>query len=301
MKKGTWLILLTAIISGVSIFLNAFGVKGINPFVFTGAKNLVVEIFLFSIILLAKDFNSLKKLSLKDWRNLGIVGLIGGSIPFLLFFKGLTLTSPAQSSFIHKTMIIWVALLALFLLKERLNSKVIFGSIFLLAGNFLLLKLTGFDLSLGLALIFIATLFWAGEIIFSKYLLKNLSGNIVAFGRMFFGSIFIMIFLLATNQFSIAFTLSVAQISWIAITSLLLLGYVITFYNGLKTVKASTAVAILALGSVITSLLNLIFLDKAITIVQTIGLISLILGVITFVVSKENLKKIYSSFSTAKA
>lgn len=301
MRKGILLVLLTAIISGVSIFFNAFGVKGINPYLFTGAKNLIVGIFLLSTILLLGNFKELKTLKLKDWRNLSLIGLIGGSIPFLLFFKGLQLVTPAQGSFVHKTMIIWVVLLSIFLLKEKLDKKIVIGASLLLVGNFLLLKLTSFEFTIGIAMIFIATLFWSSEIILSKKILEKLSGNIVAFGRMFFGSLFILLFLFATNQLSLVATITSSQLVWIGLTSAFLIGYVMTFYNGLKTVKASTAVAVLSLGAVITTLLNIVFLDKIITLSQVLGIILLLVGVITFSISTQTLKKIYSNFSTAKA
>ena len=104
MKKGFLLVLLTAIISGVSIFLNSFGVKGINPFIFTGMKNFIVGMLLLSIILSFKYFNELKNLKRKDWQDLILIGFIGGSIPFLLFFKGLQLINGVQAAFVHKTM-----------------------------------------------------------------------------------------------------------------------------------------------------------------------------------------------------
>lgn len=298
MKKGLWLVLFTAIISGVSIFMNAFGVKGINPYIFTGAKNLVVGILLFSIIILYSNFKDIKKLKAKDWRNLSLIGLIGGSIPFLLFFKGLQMATPAQGSFVHKTMIVWVVVLSLLFLKEKVNSKIIIGAVSLLIGNFLLLKLVSFELTTGIILIFAATLFWASEIIISKKILKTLSGNIVAFGRMFFGSLFILLFLLATNQASLIFTINTTQFIWILITSAFLLGYVMTFYNGLKTVNATTAVAILSIGSVITTLLNLVFLDKLVTLSQVFGMVFLVAGVLAF--NFDSLKNIHSSISTAK-
>jgi drug/metabolite transporter (DMT)-like permease len=298
MKKGLMLVLLTAIISGVSIFLNAFGVKGINPYIFTGAKNVLVAVFLFSIILMFKDFKELKSLKIKDWASLSLIGLIGGSIPFLLFFKGLTMMNPAQGSFVHKTMVLWVVILSVVFLKEKLNKQIVFGAIALLAGNFMLLKLTSFEFSIGTVLIFVATLFWATEITLSKYILKNLSSNIVAFGRMFFGSIFILLFLGFTNQLNLVATLNFTQFGWIAITSVLLLGYVFTFYNGLKHVNASTAVAILSLGSVITTLLKLVFLDKMVVPVQIIGMALIVSGVLFFSINLE--KKLHSNFSTAK-
>ncbi|MBU0666281.1 MAG: DMT family transporter [Nanoarchaeota archaeon] len=278
MKKGIGLVFGTAIISGISVFLNAFGVKDINPFLFTGAKNFLVAICLLSTLILFKNFSSLKKLNIKQWTNLVFIGLIGGSIPFLLFFKGLQLISPAQGSFIHKTMILWVGILALIFLKEKINVKLIVGLIILLAGNFLLLKITSFDLTTGALLVFAATIFWSVEIILSKKLLKNTSGNVLAFGRMFFGSIFIFLYLLFTNQLSGMMSLTTPQLGWIVLTSIFLFVYVTTFYNGLKYIKASTAIAILSLGAVITTILNIIFLDKILMLHQFIGLTSIVVG-----------------------
>ncbi|MBT4175080.1 EamA family transporter, partial [archaeon] len=94
-KRGILLVLLTAIISGFSIFINKLGVQGIDPYIFTFLKNTLVAVFLFSIIILAYQYKKLKQLKLKQWFQLALVGLLGGSIPFLLFFKGLTLTSGA--------------------------------------------------------------------------------------------------------------------------------------------------------------------------------------------------------------
>ena len=51
-------------------------------------------------------------------RSLG-VGVIGGSVPFVLFFEGLARAEATQASFIQKTLVIWVALLAVPLLRER--------------------------------------------------------------------------------------------------------------------------------------------------------------------------------------
>ncbi|MBU2635458.1 EamA family transporter, partial [Patescibacteria group bacterium] len=112
MKKGYLLVFLTAIISGFSIFINRFGVSIINPYIFTFLKNASVAVFLLSILLLFKDWKVLKKIKKKQWVLLILIGLIGGSIPFLLFFKGLSITTAANGAFLHKTMFIYVALLA---------------------------------------------------------------------------------------------------------------------------------------------------------------------------------------------
>lgn len=258
-ERGILLCLLTAFVSGFSIFINKFGVKGIDPFLFSGLKNILVTVFLLSLILGAKELESFKKLSKKDWLALFFIGLIGGSIPFLLFFKGLTLTSAPQAAFIHKNMFLLVAVLAPILLKEKLAKNFFLAACLLLLGNILLLnKAFPFSLNSGNILILGATFLWAWENIISKKTLQRLPVKIVAWGRMFFGSLLIMIFLGFSGKMELLTSLNINQLLWVLITSFFLLAYVVSWYSGLKHLRASTATSILALGAPITSILSIL-------------------------------------------
>lgn len=257
--KGLLLVLSTAVISGFAIFVNQFGVSVINPYIFTGLKNIAVAVLICCLLIAMKDWRLLKGLSRKYWGLLLTIGLVGGSIPFLLFFKGLTLTTGAQGAFIHKTMFIYVAVLAALFLKEKISKKLLFGGLLLLLGNAFLLKFIPHSLGKGDLLILLAVLFWAVENIISKYTLKELPSRIVIWGRMFFGSIFILIFLTITGQIHLVGGLNINQIAWVAITSIILLGYVTTWYGGLKYIPVSVATPILLLGAPITTLLSFIY------------------------------------------
>lgn len=259
MAKGYLLVFLTALISGFSIFINKFGLGFFkNPYLFTFLKNVTVAFFLSSFLILFKDRKNLLKLNKKQWFLLVLIGLLGGSLPFLLFFKGLSLTSSAEASFLHKTMFLGASLFAFLFLKEKIDKRFLLGAIILLFANSLLLKNFFFRTNYGNLLVFSATLFWAIENTISKYLLKDLKGREVAWGRMFFGSIFILIYLAFTHQLAPILTLSLKQINWVLITSVLLLGYVLTWYSGLKYVPLSQASAILLIGSPITTFLNFV-------------------------------------------
>ena len=48
-NKGFLLVLATAFISGLSIFINKFGVSVINPYIFTGLKNIIIALRLFYV------------------------------------------------------------------------------------------------------------------------------------------------------------------------------------------------------------------------------------------------------------
>jgi len=294
MKKGILLVLATAIISGFSIFINQFGVSVINPYVFTGLKNIVVALFICCLLLAMKDWRFLKSLSKKYWLLLVAIGLIGGSIPFLLFFKGLSLTTAVQGSFIHKTMFIYVMVFAILFLKERINKKLIFGSLLLLLGNAFLLKFIPHSLGTGDLLILLATLFWAIESVVSKHVLRELPARVVAWGRMFFGSIFILAFLAGSGQLFLIGILKISQISWVAITSVFLFGYVITWYAGLKHVPVSVATSILLLGAPITTLLTFIY-SGAISLMQIVGIVFALFGILIICLKRsfKHHKEIY--------
>jgi hypothetical protein len=56
-----------------------------------------------------------------QWAGLAAVAIVGGSVPFILFFEGLARVTSTDAAFIQKTLVIWVALLAVPLLRERIG------------------------------------------------------------------------------------------------------------------------------------------------------------------------------------
>ncbi len=278
-SKGITLVFGTAIISGFAIFLNSYGVKGFDPYLYTFLKNVLVALFLVGLLLGIKEFSGLKKLKRKDWFLLAIIGLVGGCIPFLLFFKGLSMTAAASGSFIHKTMFIYVAILAAAFLKEKIPNRFFIAGALLLMGNLYFLRFLPVSLQIGDLLILTATFFWAVENVISKYALRTLSPRIVAFGRMGIGSVFITLFLIFTGGFSAISTLTALHWQWVLISGIILFGYVTTWYTGLKYVKVSTATIILLLGSPITLLLTFIFQGQGFSVPQVIGTGLLVFGV----------------------
>ena len=261
-KKGLIFIFFTAIISGFSIFINKYGVSGIDAYIFTFLKNLMVLLAFSGFVLLAREWRQLIKLTKQQWLMLVVIGLVGGGAAFLLFFKGLSLTSAAQGSLIHKSMFIYTMVLAAIFLREKIKKEMLIGALLILAGNLIALKTLHLSLNRGDLYVFLATLLWAAENVISKYALKNISSKIVAWGRMFFGAILILVFLAANGQLSLIGHLSFEQTLWIEITSFVLFGYMITWYSGLRYVPVSVAAAILLLGSPITTFLTFVSSGK---------------------------------------
>ena len=290
-NKGLLLILSTAVISGISVFVNKFGVIIVNPYIFTGLKNIIVALLVVTWLLMMKDWKILKKLQKNQWLMLLGIGLIGGSVPFLLFFKGLSMTSGVQAAFIHKTMFIYIIALAAIFLKEKISKNFLIAGLGLFLANILILKIFPSSFGWGDLLILSATIFWALENVLSKYLLKDLSAQIVIWGRMFFGSFFIILFWLITGQAHLINSLNLEQFGWVMITSVFLFGYVATWYTGLKYIKVSEAAVVLLLASPITAFLSLIFLNEVLLINQFFAIILALLSILI----------IYSSYAKNKS
>jgi drug/metabolite transporter (DMT)-like permease len=277
-EKGIFLALLTAIISGISVFVNGFAVQGTDPFIFTTLKNVSVALLIGSLFLLFGWRKELATLSRRQWLTLAAVGAVGGSVPFLLFFWGLSLSSGAIGSFVYRLLFLFAAGIAVFALREKINRTFVIGGILALAGNVLLLK-GNLGFGFGELLVLLATVLWAVEFNISKALMKEVSPNAVAFGRMFFGSLIMLAFLAFTGKLWAVSSLGGDSLLWIGITSAFLLAYVLAWYPALRELPVSVATPVLALGGPITALLSLAFLGKAVAPLEAAGMLLVILGV----------------------
>lgn len=279
-NKGIYLVLTTAFISGLAVFLNKFAVTfWSDSSVFTTAKNLIVAVLLTSLIILMKKFYELKTLSPKDWWRLIVIGFIGGSVPFLLFFKGLTMASATNAAFIHKTLFIWVALLAVPFLKEKISKLQIFSLGLLVFGTYLFAGPLKIKFGSGEFLVFLAVIFWAVENIIAKITLRNVSPLTTAWGRMFFGSIFLIIYLGFSGELGQIFVFSGEKINWLLLSSAILFGYVITWYTALKSLPATVSTAILVIAAPITALLDSIFVTHYLKPTILISGLIIVLGI----------------------
>jgi drug/metabolite transporter (DMT)-like permease len=64
--------------------------------------------------------------------------------------------------------------------------------------------------------------------------------------------------------------------------------YVLTYYNGLKLIKVTTAAAILTLGAPITTILSWSFLGATVTINEAAGMLLIVTGIILIVRLSEH-------------
>ena len=259
---GLALAFATALISGVAVFANGYGVTafGSGGGVYTTAKNLVAALLLLFVggaaTFARSDEGFTRPRTRTQWVGLGMVAVIGGSVPFLLFFEGLARASSIQAAFIHKSLLIWVVLLAWPLLGERIGPLQIVAIGLLLAGQAALQGGVGeIGAGGGEMMILAATLLWSVEVIVAKRLLASLSSLTIGTARMALGCVVLLAYLAATGGIDDLLAVSATQWAWAALTGALLAAYVATWYLALARARAIDVTAVLVFGAVVTALL----------------------------------------------
>ncbi len=279
---GILLVLLTVFISGVSNFVNFYAVGvPMNSDAFVAVRNAAVAVMLLPLVFLVGRTAG-AKLARKDWLKLGTIGLIGGAIPFLLFFRGLQLagaSGAATATFGYRTLFLMAGVLGVVFLKEHLSPRLALAAALLLAGNVLLLSLTAPIWTDGTAYVLAATALWAGEYTLSKHALRTLPSGTVALGRMGFGGAFLMAYVALTGQLGTVAGFGALQWQWVAISAVLLVGFVMTWYAGLKTVDVSLASAMLVLAFPITWALGFLASKSTFGLPEAAGVAAIVLGV----------------------
>ena len=281
-ETGLLLVLLTAVISGVSTFINLYAVSGTNSDAFVTVRNGAVALILVPFALVTTYGMVRSPLSRRDWTRLVIIGIVGGGIPFLLFFHGLQVAAASgagiTASFLYRTLFLIAAVLGIVFLKERFNWRIALAAALLLGGNLLLLSFTTPIWANGDGYVFAATVLWAGEYTLSKQTLRTLPSQTVALGRMGFGAIFLFGYLAATAQFASIGTFTAGQWTWVAVSGILLTAFVLSWYAGLKRVDLSVATAVLVLGFPITWLLTVAVRGTPFTFLEIMGAVAIAAG-----------------------
>ncbi len=279
---GLLLVFLTAFVSGVSTFVNAYAVGGTNSDAFVTVRNLVVGAAFVPVALVSA--RSLRAAALRrvDWLRLGLIGLVGGAIPFLLFFHGLELATKAggavTASFAYRTLFLWATVFAVLYLRERFHWRIALGAGLLLGGSALLLSWNAPVWTDGTAYVLAATVLWAVEYTISKRALRDLPSATVMAGRMGFGGAFLAVYLALTAQWGVVAGFSGAQWAWVGISAAFLSAFVATWYTGLKRVDLGVATSVLVLGFPVTWLLGVMVQGRPLTLEAGLGALVVVAG-----------------------
>ena len=259
-KWGVGLAFVVALISGLSVFVNGFAVKQVpDAAVYTTLKNGVAAVILIALALLLVRRSEIRALDRRAWAGMTVIGVIGGSVPFLLFFSGLAIASAPSAAFIHKTLFVWVVLLAVPFLGERLGAFPLAAFGVLLVGQALATPPTGLSWGAGETMILAATLMWAIEVIVARRLLvRDVPSPVLGAARLGIGLVVLVGYLAVTGRLTIVAGLTATQWAWALGTGALLAAYVGTWLAALRRAEASVVASVLVIGAPITVVLQVV-------------------------------------------
>lgn len=276
---------LTALVSGIAVFVNGYGVRRFpDATTYTTAKNLIAAaglLALFAVAGRARADGSGRRRPETATERLGLaaVAVIGGSVPFVLFFEGLARANSTDAAFIHKTLVAWVAILAVVALRERLTAVHLVAIALILVGQAEVRGGVGWpDAASGELLIMVATWCWAVEVVIAKRLLATLSPWTVGVARMAGGAVVLVGWVLVSGRADDLFGLGAHQLGWALLTGSILTAYVASWHHALAAAPAVDVTSVLVFGAVITAFLNAGVKGVALS-PQALGLVLISVGV----------------------
>ena len=280
-RTGIALAGLAACLSGVAVFVNGYGVKQFpDATTYTTAKNMVAALLLvaaFAFVSRSSPVRAALPRSRRGWFALAAIAVVGGSIPFVLFFEGLARASSVDAAFLQKTLVVWVALLAVPLLGERVGPWHIAAIGLLVAGLALLTHdLTVLRPSVGELMVLAATLLWAVEIVIAKRLLSDLPSLTVAMARMAGGVVVLLLWAGVRGRFGSLAGHGLAGWMWAIATGVLLAAYVATWYAALAHAPAIDVTAMLVPAAIVTAVLE--SASRGVALPAPVGLALIVVG-----------------------
>lgn len=278
--SGVALAGVTALVSGLSIFVNSYGVRaGASPAVYTTAKNLVAVAVLSLAAIVGWRVRSRRAGSAAanfvstapeardvvttprwaEWLGLAYVGVIGGGLAFVLFFDGLAQSEPTAAAFWRDTLVLWVAVLAVLFLRERLRwwnvaaIVLVFGGEIVVSGGVGQLVANRGEID-----VLASSVLWALEVVVARRLLRTRAPAMLAVVRMGLGGLTLIIYLAASGSLGQLGSLNADQWHWALWTGALLSVYVATWMSALARARALDVTSILASSALVTWLLQLL-------------------------------------------
>jgi drug/metabolite transporter (DMT)-like permease len=264
--SGLRLALVAAGVSGVAVYVNGEAVgRFSSATVYTTGKNLVAGLLLVGLaIALSRAGGSPatddagRTWSARERLGLAAVALIGGAVPFVLFFEGLARATSSDAAFLHKTLVVWVAVFAIWLLGERLTALHVGAIALLIAGQVALAGGIGsLRIGAGEAMILAATICWAAELIVVKRLVERLPSTTVGAARMGGGAVLLVVWLALSGRLDELVSMSMSQWVWLVVTGGILSVFVTVWFAAVARAPVIDVAALLVPAAVITGLIRL--------------------------------------------
>lgn len=257
-RAGAAVAVLAAAISGVAVYSNGLGVRLFpDATLYTTLKNALVGVLVLApVALLPGVRRELRGLDRRRRAWLAGLALVGGSVPYVLFFEGLRQTTPATGAVLNHLQFAVVALLAVPLLRERVTAAMWLGLAALLVGTVLGTNVGALRWNAGAGLVLASTVLFGAGFVLARHLLRDLSVSTVMAARMTAGSAVLLAYSAATGRLAAVGHLTGLQWRFVLVNGLVLLAFTAATLLAIRLAQVTTVMAIAMAAPAITLLLQ---------------------------------------------
>ncbi len=250
----------------LSIYCNKLALnRGGDPLTFTFVTTAMTAFFLslYVVLLRRKDLLSLR---LKDYRALGILGLFVAAA-YVSGNVGLRWTTSINYSFLVKSSLVFVIILAAFFLREPLTRAKTVLMVLFVAGAYLLTTSGKTILpNRGDVLIIFNGLCFAAATILQKKLASRMHPDIAGWGRVYAAFVVLLLFVPFLER-----SIPSGVMGYLLIASVFNTMVAITLSRSLAISSAGYLTMMSMMVPVINSVLGAAFLHESLSLVQVIG------------------------------
>lgn len=250
------------------------------------AEYLLLALFALPVVLSQR--HQLARLNARTWSLLALIGVGASGLAALLFTRALETGNPTTASLLQNMQPLFVVLLAMLLLKERLSRLYwpclaisCIGAYLLSFGAQNTFATLGRSDLIAAAFALSAAALWAGGTVLARLVLSDLSYVTLTAVRILFALAFLIVLAIAQGATSEAFSGLAAHPLRIGAAALVpgLLG-ILLFYRGLRGTKASYAVLAEFMYPAAALVGNWLVLGTLITPLQAAGCLLLVATIV---------------------
>ena len=280
-KEGIILVIICVFIHGSQPILGKYGVSLVPPLFFASLTNLIAAVFLI-LLILARRENIFLLLKARYFLTLLSIGFFGTTLSNVLFFYGVRLTSGINSAILLQVEPIYALLIGYLLLKERVNSRQIIATLFIILGTLLVVYQGTSTWNWGDILVLLTPICYQISHFFSKRLLNKTDLNplFIATGRTLYGGIFLFLLSQLAGIHEITILAKHNMLSLFIFYGIVVyaLSY-LTFYEAIKRINLSKASAIISVYPAVSILLAWFILKEVPDWYQLTGFFIILLGI----------------------
>jgi len=275
-KTGVlYLIIATLTYGGLQIVDKLALNAKIDSSAYTISRVFISMLFLAAFVSFRKKHSIVIVFRRENLKDLIIIGVLASGIGLLFQIIGLSFTTATNTSIILTFVAPLTSVFAYFVLREPMPKMFLIASILMVTGSIIILYKPISPFGTGDLLVCIAVIGFSFSNAYAKRTMKNIPTEVVTFGRLFFGSLSIVL-LIPFLHFGFA-TLIKAPF-WVVLSGFIFGIRMVTYYKGIEIEGAAIAATFLLFSPVVTVLLASLFLGESFTTNVVGGLITIIIG-----------------------